>query len=457
MWPESGLVLGLEDLLDVVSDCCQQLNSRGFKTPLLFSSQALDFSATRLNNLIHSYISTLRPYASQMPVMHMAKKTTEKYKVYQEDLKFAGEHEIAWLLRWSLSRAVRVNGDSQQGPNPIGGDLPFEMRGLLDWERYEDWRGREQAFRYDPLHFDHFYHGLPPVLRDILAQIFALLMHLAANAVDSGLTPNILSALFGPLLFGLGPPSSPFEVAHSSFVRASGATEHLLVAYIRSEQARHDKLRGPFPTRLQHWTLGYPKTIISDRELDQGLPRRGVRLRRLEKAHRLVRSYSPNLMSSAQEWAADMKTRGIQWDAWDRILPPPPTAPRKKTGGPRLSESPRLPVVTERHRKRLCLASESIPLPTCTSVSSISSGFEKVSWPDETPEINLGVPLVEQEKATRQHNRLPPPSFTFNEQGRCSTLAEQSWMEFEGLGFAESLSKERLDFNVNEGAKRVSP
>ena len=166
MWPEAGLVLGLEDLVGLVEDCCRQLMNRGefwtismesrrvfadiraflgmflgLKTPLLFSCEALPFSAHRLTNLLQSFTSTLRPYPSQMPVSHQAKKTTEKYRTYVEDMTFAGECEIAWLLRWGLAKVVRVDKTGREGGTK-------ESRGLLDWGKYEDWRGRERGEWY---------------------------------------------------------------------------------------------------------------------------------------------------------------------------------------------------------------------------------------------------------------------------------------------------------------------
>jgi hypothetical protein len=160
MWPEPGLVLGPEDLIGLVEDCCRELLERGeclwfrfvllvlklngyisrlgLKTPLLFSPEAMSFSPHRLTNLLQSFTSTLRPFPSQMPVSHQAKRTTEKYKAYVEDVKFAGECEIAWLLRWGMGRVVRVERGARDG-------VKREVRGLLEWERYEDWRGRERS------------------------------------------------------------------------------------------------------------------------------------------------------------------------------------------------------------------------------------------------------------------------------------------------------------------------
>lgn len=50
------------------------------------------------------------------------------------DLQFAKEHELAWLLRWSLSRIVRLKDGTREA-----------CRGVLEWEAYEEWRGRERG------------------------------------------------------------------------------------------------------------------------------------------------------------------------------------------------------------------------------------------------------------------------------------------------------------------------
>lgn len=55
-------------------------------------------------------------------------------------MKFAGVCEIAWALRWGLARVVRVEKEGMDGWG-----VGREGRGLLSWDRYEDWRGRERG------------------------------------------------------------------------------------------------------------------------------------------------------------------------------------------------------------------------------------------------------------------------------------------------------------------------
>ena len=284
------------------------------------------------------------------------------------------------------------------------------------------------------------YRGLSDTLVTILKEIFNLLMHLAANSTDSGLTPSVISGLFGPLLFGLGSHSCPFDVAHAAYVRSSGAMEHLILAYIRYEQAKHDRLKGGFPGRLKDWVKGYPGMIISDRELDQGLPRRGVKVKRLEKVRRSVRAYSKDLTSSAQDWEREMRQHGgIRWEAWESILPP---ASNNRTPGPRVTEQPRQPVLSEKHRKRLFMATETIPFPFS---SSPSNGFEKVEMPGSSSRRFGNSLLV----TTSSHDSL------IDKKDAYGSVADQTWREFEGFGFGDGLDKSKLDFNLYEGAKKV--
>lgn len=53
---------------------------------------------------------------------------------WARDLAFAREHDLGWMLRWALSRIVRV----KEGTREV-------LHGVLDWEVYEEWRGRERG------------------------------------------------------------------------------------------------------------------------------------------------------------------------------------------------------------------------------------------------------------------------------------------------------------------------
>ena len=51
-----------------------------------------------------------------------------------EHIRFAKEHELAWLLRWALAQVVRLKEGTKE-----------MLRGMMEWEVYEEWRGRERG------------------------------------------------------------------------------------------------------------------------------------------------------------------------------------------------------------------------------------------------------------------------------------------------------------------------
>lgn len=51
-----------------------------------------------------------------------------------QDIQFASDHELAWLLRWVLSRMTRLRESTRE-----------VCHGCIDWEQYEEWRGRERG------------------------------------------------------------------------------------------------------------------------------------------------------------------------------------------------------------------------------------------------------------------------------------------------------------------------
>jgi hypothetical protein len=68
---------------------------------------------------------------------------------YAQNLRLASPHELAWFLRWALARVVRLRrtqssaGETFQ--EPPADRNPAQDRGLLEWEDYELWRGRERG------------------------------------------------------------------------------------------------------------------------------------------------------------------------------------------------------------------------------------------------------------------------------------------------------------------------
>lgn len=114
-----------------------------------------------------------------------------------QEVGYSGERELAWVLRWGLSRILRVRGAGE------------EKRGLVDFELFEDWRGREKseshcsyalqrglktdalcfscspvfpAASYPPTHFHAFTAACGPELQPILVNLFGLFSRLTAHS-----------------------------------------------------------------------------------------------------------------------------------------------------------------------------------------------------------------------------------------------------------------------------------
>ena len=87
-------------------------------------------------------------------------------------------------------------------------------------------------------HFTAFLDSLDGMLCSLLVGLFTLLSRFTAHSASSGHTPPTLSPLFGPLLFGLGPSTLNFHHAYMYYLRATTATEHLILAFIRWQDAK---------------------------------------------------------------------------------------------------------------------------------------------------------------------------------------------------------------------------
>lgn len=73
---------------------------------------------------------------------------------WAQELTFAGERELAWVLRWALARVLQVRPVVAPGQAAKGEHVPLdEKRGIVDFERYLAWRERERGAR--PSRFPH--------------------------------------------------------------------------------------------------------------------------------------------------------------------------------------------------------------------------------------------------------------------------------------------------------------
>lgn len=77
--------------------------------------------------LIEAYLGSLTRSSSSKP-------SPDTNAFFTQDLPFAKVHELAWFLRWAMSRVIRIN--------EVTGD---EVHGLIEWGVYEEWRGQERG------------------------------------------------------------------------------------------------------------------------------------------------------------------------------------------------------------------------------------------------------------------------------------------------------------------------
>ena len=140
---------------------------------------------------------------------------------------------------------------------------------------------------------------------------------LTAHSSSSGHAPPTLSPLFGPILFGLSPAALPFHHTYLEYLRAINAMDHVLLAFVRWQDAPSNKSSGSFgggpgsaaspgvPTRLKDWIRGYPAMLPEPAtQHDRREPRHGARTVRVVSVRRNVRMYTPDLVKTATSWAS---------------------------------------------------------------------------------------------------------------------------------------------------------
>jgi hypothetical protein len=276
---------------------------------------------------------------------------------------------------------------------------------------------------YPPAFFSSFLDPLDPILQSLLITLLTLLSRFSAHSASSGHTPPTLSPLFGPLFFGLGASSLSFHHAYHRYLRATNATEHLILAFIRWQDATTSNGLG-VPARLKDWIRGYPSMLPSlpTQRQERSLPRKGAKTVRVATVRRNVRMYSPDLVKTAAGWAN--RPRGLgetnsltSSKEWERIAPPT------------LKLSPRY---SDSYRKRMNLAPSFHP-DTGPGLSSLQSSLSSTS--STTPKDDG--PLL-----------MKPGEDRFR------SLTDLKWGEFEESGFGDVLADEKkLQFDLTEGAR----
>ncbi|KAF9495534.1 hypothetical protein BDN71DRAFT_1506671 [Pleurotus eryngii] len=448
---ERHVVLGIQDVARLVEVLTHELVTRGgITTPFIFSSSALDISPSAVKRLISLFLETCK---SGVPLGKADKR-------WREEARFAGPHDLGMCLRWGLARAMRIQGGQ-------------EVRGLLPWDMYRQFKETEAATGYSPSHFSTILDDLIPPLRSVILTIFSLLTRLTANSASSGHTPPTLSTLFGPLFFGLGPQLrlQTFQGSYTQYLEAANATEHLILAFIRWQdfptgrpgtatsavdfggdlQARDLANNASFgtlgvPTRLKEWIKGYPSMLnnISFSSTRNGHPqaRRGARTVRVVSVRRNVRVYSADLVKSGASWgyvppSARLNPNSFNALAsskeWQRITPPGMKLP------PRYSES---------YKKRMNMHSSVVPefgpgpsssaTSSPTSISTTPSFTSTMSSATSLDSMNISLGSREGEDRFR-------------------SLTDLKWGEFESMGFgglgADGEAERKLQFDLTESAR----
>ncbi|OSD02337.1 hypothetical protein PYCCODRAFT_1425435 [Trametes coccinea BRFM310] len=404
------VILGLEEVARLVDVVGEELGTRGLTTPFIFSTLALDVSATAVKRLIQTFLNTC------------TKPSSEADRQWRQEARLAGPHELGMTLRWGLARVVRWVGRQQ-------------VRGLVSYDAYCQWRDSEAALNYPGLHFSAFLDPLDPLLRSILVGLFTLLSRFAAHSASSGHTPPTLSPLFGPLLFGLGPSTLNFHHAYVHYLRATTATEHLILAFIRWQDNKASAATPALgvPTRLKAWIQGYPAMLPTIGKNERPQPRRGARTVRVLSVRRNVRMYSPDLVKTAASWA--QRPRGAVSNAgerafagsreWERIAPPTLKLP------PRYSDA---------YRKRMDLPPNFHP---DTGAGSTSSTTPPSLTSSVSSASSVGSALFDE----KEHGVM-------GAEDRFRSLTDLKWGEFEAMGFGSLVADEKkLQFDLTESAR----
>ncbi|EIN04164.1 hypothetical protein PUNSTDRAFT_138889 [Punctularia strigosozonata HHB-11173 SS5] len=436
------VVLPPEHVSALAELLCAELAARGLTTPFLFSSSALDVSASGVRRLVGAFLEWCRT------------PTAERDAAWREEARFAGPHELAMALRWGLARVVRVSGGQ-------------EIRGLLDYKDYVDWRDAEAASNYPAAHFAALLPGLHPLVRSTLLTTLALLARLTAHAARSGHTPPTLSPLFGPLLFGLGPASLPFRHAYVHYLRAARAAEHVLLAFVRWQDLPAGDAHAPekrgwgaamgVPPRLKDWIRGYPATLPgfgekgwegevgggagAKGEEERPRARKGARTVRVVAVRRNVRMYSPDLVRSAAGWAQRAGGGGAAAGGaganglagskeWERVAPSTLKLP------PRYSDG---------YRKRMDMPPGVHPdtaapagLSSAPSAASSLSASTTSTLFDEKDYFGVGG---------------GGGGGGAGKEGEFKSLTDLKWGEFETVGFGGLADNRKLQFDLTEGAR----
>jgi hypothetical protein len=140
---------------------------------------------------------------------------------------------------------------------------------------------------------DHFETPIAPLqqlLPSIIINLLSLLTHLTAHSSSSGHTPPTLSPLFYSTSFGLEPAALPFHITYLEYLRATNAMKHVLLAFIRWQDAPSNELFSSLGGPGGAASLAYPHGLKTGFAVTHA-PRTGHSIKETREASTL--SWSP--------------------------------------------------------------------------------------------------------------------------------------------------------------------
>jgi hypothetical protein len=345
---------------------------------------ALDLSSNRVIALIKTYMAKPREF-------------------YVSETRFANPHDLAAVIKWALARLSRVfpvpiptmkgrkNSDQQEET------ILIHRRGFIELDSYATWSAYEKRADYPLAAFSTFLEGLASSSAALLVALLSLLSSTTAYSLQNGMTASRLSRLFGVLIFG-APEDETFDKTYDAYLKASNATEHLLLAYIRDMGTME-----PLPTRLADVVKGYPSVLATE----LWRPGKGVRGIPCTTISRQVRLYSSDLLQQA----ASLPMERSQCSEWDICTGP-------------VGSSDASPQLADRYRKLINLRS---------TRSNIQETYSHRS-------VRLTGPHL------REIDGNVVDSF--------ASLADEAWDNFTNKGFAMPPS-DKFSFDLRESERKA--
>ena len=281
--------------LPLVQRITRHIVKHDLDVPLLFSSQALDLSAHSTANLVRALLATITVQADSADP---AAEFEAADHALEEEMRFANVHDLVALLKWVLARIGRVVAERMAHGNS-GVLVLVHEHGFIPWSVYLDWRAEERSLMSTPGHYLRLLGALDSSAQQLLEELLALFTHAAVHSARNGMTPSRIARLFGAAIFGL-PEDASFATTYCAYVRASNATEHILLAYMRYYSSQTAETYQP--RRLLEMVRSYPTGPFS-RDLDSlGDHARSVPATYVK---RNVRQYTGDLVQRALQWPVD--------------------------------------------------------------------------------------------------------------------------------------------------------